>query len=270
MSAFCGMILAGSAMVAAAVSSTPAQMPQVRPVFVKSCIGYCKHPTNAAKVFRWGDEAWDQEFEVGTLSKKWKSNHPGLIRQQGGMLTLDGTENRGTITAWPSNQAASYGRWEARVRAFEFAQPGEQYRYTWELVPANGDDSCGANRVVLSSYVPGDRRVQGSVNTLPDHSFTYSKKRDLRSRAWHAYAIEITRKHISWFVDTQVVRTERRPAALSGVKYRPEFVMQAVPGATMKPAWMQMDWVRYYTLQRPDAKSIAAPRMTKNTVSRSC
>jgi Glycosyl hydrolases family 16 len=272
-SAVCGMVLAGSALVAVAVS-TPAQVPHRapswRPVPVSSCIGYCKRPTNAAKVFRWGLASWDQEFLGTKLGKNWRSDHPALIGQHLGMLTLDGTQDQGTITAWPSNQAARVGRWEARVRAREFAKPGAHYRYIWELVPADGNDSCGANSVVLGSFVPGDARVRGAVNTLPDHSFTYSRKRDLRSGGWHTYAIEITKKHISWFVDTQVIRTERRPAALSGVTYRPQFVMQAVPGATMKPSLMTMDWVRYYTLDRPNAKSIAAPRMTKNTVSRSC
>jgi hypothetical protein len=269
-SAFSGLILAGSAMAAAVVTTSPAAMSPTRPAFASTCIGYCKHPTNAAKVFLWGNEAWDQEFEVGSLGSNWQSDHPGLIRQQGGMLTMDGTQNPGTITAWPDDQSATVGRWEARVRAFEFDKPGQQYRYTWELVPASGDDSCGANRIVLASYVPGDTRVEGSVNTLPDHSFTFSRKRDLRSRAWHTYAIEITKSRISWFVDTQVIRTERRPAALAGVKYRPEFVMQAVPGATMKPSWMQMDWVRYYTLKRPDAHSIDAPQMKMTTVAPSC
>jgi hypothetical protein len=254
----------------AAVVSTPGPLPHVRPTFGSTCMGYCHYPTNAGKVFRWGNAKWDQEFQVGSLGNNWQSNHPGLIRQQGGMLTLDATQNPDSIIAWPDNQAATVGRWEARVRAREFDKPGDHYRYTWELVPANGDDSCGANRIVLATYVPGDTRVQGSVNTLPDHSFTFSRKRALESRDWHTYAIEITRHRISWFVDTRVMRTERRPAALAGVKYRPEFVMQGVPNATMKPSLMQMDWVRYFTLERPDAKPITAPQMNESTVAPSC
>jgi len=249
---------------------TIATRPSPASAFGSGCIGYCRYPTNAAKVFRWGNEAWDQEFEVGTLSRHWHSNHRHLIHQQGGMLTIEGTRTSGTVTAWPDNQAAEHGRWEARIRAVDKSTTGRQYRFTWELVPANGNDRCGANRVVLGSYSPGDRRVQGKVSTLPNHAFTYSYKRDLQSRAWHSYAIEITRHRISWFVDTKVLRTERRPAALSGVKYRPEFVMQAVRGTPMRYSWMQMDWVRYYTLQRPDAKSIAAPQMREKTQASAC
>jgi hypothetical protein len=270
LSALGGMVLAGSAMAAAAVA-TPAEMPPALSASARPCVGYCHHPTNAAAVFKWGKPAWDQEFEVGSLGNNWKSDHPGLISQVNGMLSLDASKGPDTLTAYPSNQAARVGRWEARVRAREPEKGvGAHYRYTWELVPVSGDDSCGGNRIVLGSYSPGDTRVTGSVNTLPDHSFTYGRKRDLRTLAWHTYAVEITTSHISWFVDTQVVRTERRRTALSGIKYRPQFVMEAVPNATMRPSFMQMDWVRYYTLKRPNAHSIAAPRMHKVTVTPAC
>jgi hypothetical protein len=264
------LVLAGAAM-AAVAGASPAELSQARAASARPCVGYCKSPTNAGAVFKWGKPAWDQEFEVGSLGKNWKSDHPDLIYQINGMLSLDASKGPRTVTAYPSDQAARVGRWEARVRAREpAAGRGHHYRYTWELVPVSGDDSCGANRIVLGTYSPGDTRVRGKVNTLPDNSFTFSRKRDLRTLAWHTYAVEITTHRISWFVDTKVMRTERRSAALSGIKYRPQFVMQSVPGETMRPSYMQMDWVRYYTLKRPNRHSIAAPRMHKTTVTPSC
>jgi hypothetical protein len=266
-------LLGGLVLVAAALVATVLQSPQqlhARPSFVRGCIGYCQHPTNAAKVFRWGREAWRQEFETGHLSRHWRSNHRRQIGQQSGMLTIESGKHTGSISVWPDNQAATVGRWEARVRAYERSRSGTRYRFIWELVPANRDDSCGANAVVLASYSPGDRRVHGHVRTLPDNSFDYSRARDLRSRAWHTYAVEITKRHISWFVDTRVIRTETRPAALSGVKYRPQFVMRAAPHRQMRPSWLQADWVRYYTLSRHNAKSIAAPRMHRSTFRHGC
>jgi beta-glucanase (GH16 family) len=123
---------------------------------------------------------------------------------------------------------------------------------------------------VLASWVPGSARAHGFVNTLPDHSFTFSRKRDLRSRAWHTYAVEIASDHISWFVDTSVVRTETRPEALSGDTYRPELVMESVPDTSMRPSWFQADWVRYYTLKRPSALPIDAPLMNQTTATPAC
>jgi hypothetical protein len=269
-------VLAGGALVAAALAAphaarTPA--PRLEPVvFASDCIGYCQYPTNAAKVFRWGTVAWDQEFATGSLSSTWQSNGMGSVGQQHGMITIQAGSDPNTVAVWPddSGAAAKTGRWEARIRANERSSTGTPYRFIWELVPTSGDDACGTNRVVLASWVPGARRAHGVVNTLPDQSFTFSRHRDLRSRAWHTYAVEITDDHVSWFVDTKVIRTERRPAALSGVTYRPELVMQAVPDATMRPSWFQADWVRYYTLKRPNAQSIDAPEMNQTTSTPVC
>jgi hypothetical protein len=33
---------------------------------------------------------------------------------------------------------------------------------------------------------------------------------------------------------------------------------------------MQMDWMRYYTLERPNAKSIEAPALTQSTYAAAC
>lgn len=271
-----GVVLAAAAL-AAAVLAAPhtARTPSARlePAgFASTCIGYCQYPTNAAAVFKWGTIAWRQEFETGTLGSNWHTNGVGTIGQQHGMITIQAGTSPDTVEVWPSDAgaAAPVGRWEARIRAYERSSTGTQYRFVWELVPTSGDDSCGTNRIVLASWVPGATWAHGFVNTLPDSSFTYARKRDLRSRAWHTYAVELTTDHVSWFVDTKVIRTERRPAALSGVTYRPELVMQAVPGATMRPSWFQADWVRYYTLKRPDALSIEAPEMHLTTSTPAC
>jgi hypothetical protein len=66
------------------------------------------------------------------------------------------------------------------------------------------------------------------------------------------------------------VHTERRTDALSNVRFKPRFRMQAVEGASMRPTWMQMDWVRYYTLDRPNVLPIEAPEMTMGTYTDAC
>lgn len=259
------MLVAG-ALVAGTVASPTTTSDEVE---LSTCIGYCAYPRNAAKVYRWGVEKWSYEFEQGPFPRgAWESNHPRLIGQQSGMLTIHAPARARKIVVWPNNQVARYGRWEARLRAVEFNSLGKHFQFTWRLVAANGSQ-CGGNMVVLSSYQPGDKAVRGVVRTLPDNEFSYSSRRDLRSRAWHAFAIEVAPDHISWFVDTKVVHTERRPEALSGVRLMPQFVVKAPKGVKRK-SMMQMDWVRYYTLERPGVRSIAAPRMTKGTYDGAC
>ena len=267
------MLLTGAALAGAALSQPTAAPSEgylhARPAFADGCIGYCKHPTNAAKVFRWGLEDWRDEFEVAPFAARWQSDKPKQIGQQNGMLTIQAYADTGSITVWPSDQAAKYGRWEARVRAVEKKTDGEPYRFTWQLTPVDGNH-CGASEVTMASYVPGDARARGWVRTLGNHDYRFSRKRDLRSRAWHTYAVEITPDHISWFVDTKVIRTETRTAALAGAKYRPQFVISGDPEAHMNESWMQMDWVRYYTLKRVNAKSIDAKQMWHKTFDGAC
>jgi hypothetical protein len=261
-----GLMLLVAALTAGALSTTKVTSESVD---LASCIGYCAYPRNAGKIFRWGREAWKYEFEAPPFPRDWQSNHPKLIGQQQGMLTIKARSGTHRTVAWPRGRAARYGRWESRLRAVELGSAGRHFRFTWRLV-AVGGTHCGGNLITLATYRPGDRRVRGAVRTLPDHEFRYSLRRDLRSRAWHAYAVEVTRDHISWFVDTKVVHTERRPAALSGVKLKPEFVISGSSKHAHRSSMMQMDWVRHYSLQRPNARSIKAPRMERRTYPDTC
>ena len=267
--ALTGLSLVAGALAVTALTPAP-QTEKTQPVFESSCIGYCQHPTNAQKVFRWGLEAWKDEFEVGGLSSHWRSNRRSQIGQQIGMLTIKTVPGLNTLKVWPDNQKAQYGRWEARVRAREWSTTGAHYQFNWELVPVRGDQQrCGANNIVIGSYRPDDNAAVASVRR-GTVQFTASYARDLRSRAWHTYAVEVTPDHISWFVDTRVIATERRPEALSGIRYKPQFRIEATPGKQMRQSWMQMDWARYYTLKRPNVKSIAAPQLTRTSYSGGC
>ncbi len=266
--------LSGLALVAGlalAGAGDPPRTADLRPTFVSSCIGYCQHPTNAGKVFRWGLEDWREEYEVGALSSHWHSDHLDQVSHRYGMLSIEALPDTGSISVWPDNQSAQYGRWESRVRAIEFSDVGEKYTFTWGLVPVDEDARrCGANDIVMSAYQTGDTVATGAVRVAPDSEYTFKRKRDLRSRAWHTYAVEVTPDHVSWFVDTQVMRTERRPEALSGLEYRPQFQIDAVPGQQMRRSWMQMDWTRYYTLKRVNAQPIRARQMTLGTYGGAC
>jgi hypothetical protein len=43
-----------------------------------------------------------------------------------------------------------------------------------------------------------------------------------------------------------------------------------VAGAKMNRGRMQMDWMRYYTLDRKNAQSIEAPALTQSTYAPAC
>ena len=228
-----------------------------------------RYPTNAAKIFGWGNATWKDEFVRPFSTSTWRANHPSLVRDQHGMLTLDSTPTSGDVVAAANGAGTRYGRWEARVRTRSYKGSGTAYRAVWELRPTSGGEHCGARGIELSDYRIGAATATMHVRNTPDTDFTASRALPL-DNTFHTYAVEVTPDHVSWFVDTRVVMTERRPAALSGAVFSPRFRLVATPGTTMRRGRMQMDWVRYYTLQRKNAHSIVAPAASQGTFGDAC
>ena len=214
-------------------------------------------PTNAGKIFQWGLSDWEDEFIDPLSSESWTVSHDDRVRNQNGMLTLEGTPTTGRVTATVSTHARRYGRWEARVRSNVEHDGGTPYRVVWELIPARR--TCG-DGITLATYTVGDDAADMDIRGRSGAAFTESIETDLDDYAWHTYAVEVTPDHISWFVDTKVMMTERRPEALAGNPFRMQFRLEPVHGKRMDSTRMQMDWVRYYTMDRPNALPIEAPR----------
>jgi Glycosyl hydrolases family 16 len=258
------VVAATALALAAALAAQPAET-SVSPD-VQTVSATTTPPTNAGKVFKWGNKQWGDEF-VTPLSSMWEVNRPGTVVNQHGMLTLDTTA--GAVTATVQNHWRKYGRWEARVRARQYGSGGTPYRVLWELVPG-GVYHCAARNIVLSDYKIGTNTAAMALRNLPNANYTDTKALPLSDNQFHTYAVEVTPDHISWFVDTRVIMTERRAPARTGALYSVRFRLVAPAGAKMNRGRMQMDWVRYYTLDRPNAKSIEAPQATLGTYADAC
>lgn len=258
-------VLSGVAALAA-VLAAPAPHPSTE---AHDGIALASYPTNAGKVYRWGDSQWHDGF-TEPLTSAWHVNRPRLVRNQHGMLTINGASS-GDVSATYTGHARRYGRWETRIRSKQYSTGHTPYRVVAELIPAGSRPKhCGADSITLASYKLGTNRAHMFIRTLPDNEFSAGKRLALTNESFHTYAVEVTKNHISWFVDTHVIMTERRTAALSGQLYSVRFRLAAVKGAEMNPGRMQMDWLRYYTLDRPNAKSIDAPQARRGTYAGAC
>lgn len=218
-------------------------------------------PIHAGNTYGWwkGGHITRWEFETGRLADVWKVEGRGVVRHQYGMLTLN-TARRGSVSATLAGRGRAYGRWEIRLRSARFERSHTNYRVVTELVPAGDrEQHCGARDIALENYQIGRRYSTFYINTLPDNSFVARKSMNLVDNRWHTFAVEVTRKRISWFVDAHVVRSERRGAALSGVPLTVRFTMRGVKGQRMNKSRMQMDWLRYWTLEAPNTRSVKAP-----------
>lgn len=229
-------------------------------------------PIHAGNTYGWYPTAWRDEF-IGPLASHWHKRGQGVVRTKNGMLTLL-TEHSGSLSARLAMPGHATGRWEMRWKAETWGSGHPNYTVRTELVPAGTRKQyCGAHDIALESFRFQHARARFYIHNLPNLAFRSSR---LTSGApfggdnWHTFAVEVTPKHISWFVDARVVSTERRAAALSGVPFTVRFSMKAVPGSAMKPAKMQVDWLRYWTLAKPNDRSIDAPAPVMGTYAGAC
>jgi hypothetical protein len=227
-------------------------------------------PVHAGNTYGWyRSGVWRQEFK-GAKPAYWHKHGRGVVRDQHGMLTLN-TTRRGSVSATLAKPGHATGRWEIRLRSKRYETRHANYRVITELVPAGSRaQHCGGKNIGLENYRLGSDRAKFYIHTLPHNSFRAFKGRNLANDRWHTWAVEVTKKHISWFVDAHVVRTERRSAALSGVPLTVRFKMQAVGSKRMNQSRMQMDWMRYWSARKPSKKSVAAPRTERTRFNGAC
>jgi hypothetical protein len=256
-----------------------------RAVFVPLCLGLMLSlgpswaatsdvpgPIHAGNTFGWYPTAWRDEF-VGPLASHWHKHGRGVVRTKNGMLTLV-TGRSGNLSTTLAMPGHATGRWEIRWKADTWGSGHPSYTVRTELIPAGTRKQyCGARNVALESFTFHHPRAKFYIRNLPDLAFRASRSTvgaPFGGDNWHTFAVEVTPNHISWFVDARVVRTERRSDALSGVPFTVRFSLRSVPGATMNPAKMQMDWLRYWTLAKPNDKSIDAPATVQGTYAGAC
>lgn len=225
-------------------------------------------PVNAGTTFGWWHQdgvRWMEHWEEGVLEQqKWRVRGHGTVQQQYGMLTLN-TSRHGSLGATLLRKPRVNGRWEIRLRAHRFETSHADFEVATDLVPrSKKQQRCGAYDIGLERFRLGtDDVALYARNDTAAFGTTMSVDHD--DQRWHTYAVELSDDHVSWFVDAHVVRTERRPEALSGVPLTVRFSMRAQPGATMNRSRMQMDWLRHFNLNGPNEQSIEAPRMEQGT-----
>jgi hypothetical protein len=231
---------------------------------------------SAGASYNWYPVKHRYEFKGGREAPSaWHRAGRGKLYQQNGMLTLVAPKGRaGDVRTIWTGVGYREGRWETRIRTARESKGNTDYRVQLSLVPmSKRQRHCGAQDIDFLDYTPKKAHTANfNIHTLPNNRFfakeTLSRK--IGGDEWHVFAVEVTETHISWFIDAHVVRTERRPAALSGKRYTMQAALVAEPGQRMNKTRLQLDWARYWTMKKKGSKSIKAPGTTQKRYRQAC
>jgi hypothetical protein len=230
-------------------------------------------PINAKNTYGWRPVKWRYEWheDLNWNFRPWhrSSSGSGIAYIRWGMIVLDSSveqfnfPSRGSVTAILRKPGERYGRWEMRLRAPVWYDASRDYRVKAELVPSDPTKRrCGAHNIAMASFAAGGSQVKVFARNA-GKQWTYTKPdMTLERWNWHTYAVEVTRRRISWFIDAHVVATLRNPQATPDVRLTPRLTLRGVPGAWMDRARIGVDWVRHFLLKTPNLKSVRAPAPT--------
>ena len=242
----------------------------------------------ASRAFKWGKSLWDYAWEYGeSLSSGphrgtgpkdgwWQDASDGTGRavKWGGGVQLESAGNRrpwagdhGTTTLTLQDESASRGRWEVRHRTDVEEGSATPYRDLIQLVPADG--GCARSITIAEINPNGDTitiaaNAGGSAWTRTFDGYPQGREHPRN------YAVEVTAKKITWFVNGKVVGTLANSAAI------PTEAMTVRLGLVggdadqeMNHTTMIFDWVRGWDLKKGE-KPPKGPALEPGTYDDAC
>lgn len=243
--------------------------PTVAPLPV-SASGDSTFGSTASQRYGWQPSLWDFTWEHGqslssppargtNLTGNWLdySDGAGRAAKYNGGLSIsskryngEGPGDFGTTRTTLQGNAATSGRWEAALRVRSaYERAGRHYNIVAELVPANASDyDCGSHNIRIASISPFSTLVSFGVRS-PAHRWngtaiaaTTPLLRPL------AVAVEVSDRHITWFLNGAPVGSVTDPAAISGVPMTLRLSLEGDGQAEMNQTDLISDWQRGFPI----------------------
>jgi hypothetical protein len=227
--------------------------------------------TTASQAYGWAPAKWDFAWEFGeSLTSRpyrgadrrgwWRdaSNGSGRAAKHNGGLMLDsqrqfeGPGDHGTTSATLRGNPRRYGRWEAKLRLKSPENNARDYRVRVELVPDRPRDyHCGAQNITVAEVAAHGSSVRvGAKARKGARQWTYRRPLGTLIGPSAAFAVEVTKGHISWFVNGRVIATVRSRAAVSDVPMTLRLSLVGDGQREMNRTQAISDWQRGFSLER--------------------
>lgn len=245
---------------------------------------------HAGSTYGWYPAAQRQEFEKSGTGERRDGHRPPRAWSLAGQ-TDEWNERYGTLQTKQSvgdsfadwNRSHRYGRWEVRFRSKTSrtrSEPGSRdYQVKLELVPSGAPARrCTPQSILMAGYDPATagrtatvgvsssrgRLAAGARTVGPLYDVDQWKpQQNVHDAAWRVWAVEVTRTHVSWFLDGKVIRRENRSAAQIRKPLHLRLSLLSVPGGPMARVVTQIDWARYWPLKH-QTKSKRKLRQLRN------
>ncbi|HWJ82728.1 MAG TPA: family 16 glycosylhydrolase [Nocardioides sp.] len=159
--------------------------------------------------------------------------------------------DRGTTSVTLKGNAQAYGRWEVRFTTWTQTADGDPYDVRFELVPEGTKPDCRATSIKVAQVTATEDRVDfGAYSPSGDKAWTGSKGGvPIGARAnEHAFAVEVAKDHITWFIDGQPVGTTKDKAAIPGVPLTIRLSLAGNGTNEMRHTYALFDWMRGFPL----------------------
>lgn len=226
--------------------------------------------STAGSTYRWGDPAFDFDWEYGeslttpatrgARLRGWWSDYSdgtGRAAVRNGAVLMNSVSEYGSRSAaslgstWITlnDNPRRFGRWETRVLPTVVGSGTSPMRVLVELVPtAAAEQRCSVDAIVLADYVPHDTSVSfGARSTL---QWTRSTPTGSNNAVAHAFAAEVSRERITWFIDGRPVGTLKDPAAVPSGPMTMRVSLVGDHSGTSTGTKLGVDWVRSWSLKQ--------------------
>lgn len=201
----------------------------------------------------------------------------GRVNKNNGGLMLDskrvngcGRGDFGTTRATLQGNPQTYGRWEVRLRLKSDEKNARDYRTVVELVPEKASDyACGGRNIAIAEMLPHSSTVKFGANAMKQQWRGSKSVGDQVNNRSLVFAVEVTKKHVSWFYAGKVIGTVKSRAASSDVPMTLRLSMEGAGDTEMNHTELISDWQRGFTLAR--GKQVTSGKaLKKSGLSTSC
>jgi hypothetical protein len=247
--------------------------------------------STASQRYGWQPSRWDFTWEHGqSLTSRpargtdrrgrWLdySDGSGRAQKYNGGLSISskryngaGPGDFGTTRATLKGNSATYGRWETALRiSSAYEREGRAYNIVAELVPARkAHYDCGRHNIEMASISPYSRHVRFGVRS-PKYRWNGTALASTTPiQRPYTVAVELSRRHITWFLNGSPAGSVTDVAALPRVPMTMRLSLEGDGRAEMNQTSLISDWQRGFPLSTAPA-TLSRKRLARKTAATMC